>query len=243
MNVPCGLTFLWSRRALRAICVRFGSKADICNAPTQCPLYPQLRLQCGPRNLIFYILYSLSYLIFNQPCQNLPRRFSKAMFLIAFCTPLLSGDRIPSGSAALQKVLVHSPPELCQLRWSQIDLRHGRLHVNRAKGGIESVHPLHGPELRALRPLQGKSRYVFVTEAGTPVTTSWFLRMVQRTGKAAKLPFPVHPHMLRHSTGYKLANDGHDTRSLAHYLGHRNLQSTARYTALAPDRFVKFWQD
>ena len=52
---------------------------------------------------------------------------------------------------------------------------------------------------------------------------------------AAKLPFPVHPHMLRHSTGYKLANDGQDTRSLAHYLGHRNLQSTARYTALAPD--------
>jgi type 1 fimbriae regulatory protein FimE len=91
--------------------------------------------------------------------------------------------------------------ELCQLRWSQIDLRHGRLHVNRAKGGIESVHPLRGPELRALRPLQGASPYVFVTEAGTPATTSWFLRMVQRTGVAAKRPFPVHPHMLCHSTG------------------------------------------
>jgi type 1 fimbriae regulatory protein FimB/type 1 fimbriae regulatory protein FimE len=133
--------------------------------------------------------------------------------------------------------------ELCTLQWSQIDLRHGRMHVNRAKGGQESVHPLHGPELRALRPLQGVSPYVFVTEAGSPVTTAWFLRMVQRTGKAAKLPFPVHPHMLRHSTGYKLANDGHDTRSLAHYLGHRNLQSTARYTALAPDRFRDFWRD
>jgi type 1 fimbriae regulatory protein FimB/type 1 fimbriae regulatory protein FimE len=104
--------------------------------------------------------------------------------------------------------------ELCQLRWTQIDLRHGRLHVNRAKGGQESVHPLHGPELRALRPLQGHSPYVFTTEGGTPVTTAWFLRMVQRTGRAAKMPFPVHPHMLRHSTGYKLANDGHDTRSL-----------------------------
>jgi type 1 fimbriae regulatory protein FimB/type 1 fimbriae regulatory protein FimE len=133
--------------------------------------------------------------------------------------------------------------ELCQLRWSQIDLRHGRLHVNRAKGGQESVHPLHGPELRALRPLQGHSPYVFVTEGGTPVTTAWFLRMIQRTGVAAKMPFAVHPHMLRHSTGYKLANDGHDTRSLAHYLGHRNLQSTARYTALAPDRFAGFWRD
>ena len=108
--------------------------------------------------------------------------------------------------------------ELCQLRWSQIDLRHGRLHVNRAKGGIESVHPLHGPELRALRPLQGAGPYVFVTEAGTPTTTAWFLRMVQRTGRAAKLSFPVHPHILRHSTGYKLANDSADTRSLAHYV-------------------------
>src|SRR6516164_11451129 len=81
--------------------------------------------------------------------------------------------------------------ELCTLQWSQIDLRHGRLHVNRAKGGQESVHPLHGPELRALRPLQGQSPYVFVTEAGTPVTPAWFLRMIQRTGKAAKLPFQV----------------------------------------------------
>jgi len=133
--------------------------------------------------------------------------------------------------------------ELCSLRWSQVDLRNGRLHVNRAKGGIESVHPLHGPELRALRPLQGSSPYVFTTEAGTPVTPAWFLRMIQRTGVAAKLSFPIHPHMLRHSTGYKLANDGQDTRSLAHYLGHRNLQSTARYTALAPDRFAGFWKD
>jgi type 1 fimbriae regulatory protein FimB/type 1 fimbriae regulatory protein FimE len=81
------------------------------------------------------------------------------------------------------------------------------------------------------------------TEAGTPVTPAWFLRMIKRVGVAAKLAFPVHPHMLRHSTGYKLANDGQDTRSLAHYLGHRNLQSTARYTALAPDRFKGFWKD
>jgi len=39
------------------------------------------------------------------------------------------------------------------------------------------------------------------------------------------------------------ARDAAATRSLAHYLGHRNLQSTARYTALAPDRFAKFWKD
>ena len=106
--------------------------------------------------------------------------------------------------------------------------------ANRRAGCVKSA---------PLRPLRGQSPYVFTTEAGTPVTTAWFLRMIQRIGKAAKMPFPVHPHMLRHSTGYKLANDGHDTRSLAHYLGHRNVQSTARYTALAPDRFAGFWRN
>jgi type 1 fimbriae regulatory protein FimB/type 1 fimbriae regulatory protein FimE len=45
--------------------------------------------------------------------------------------------------------------ELCQLRWSQIDLRDGRLHVNRAKGGIESVHPLHGPGVTGAKAFAG----------------------------------------------------------------------------------------
>jgi type 1 fimbriae regulatory protein FimE len=70
-----------------------------------------------------------------------------------------------------------------------------------------------------------------------------FRRMVERVSAAAKMPFPVHPHMLRHSTGYKLANQGVDTRSLQHYLGHRNIQHTVRYTELSPDRFKDFWKD
>jgi type 1 fimbriae regulatory protein FimB/type 1 fimbriae regulatory protein FimE len=78
-------------------------------------------------------------------------------------------------AAAILLAYRHGPraQELCSLRWSQIDLRNGRLHVNRTKGGVESVHPLHGPELRALRPLQQGSPYVFITEAGTPVTPAF----------------------------------------------------------------------
>ncbi len=59
--------------------------------------------------------------------------------------------------------------------------------------------------------------------------------MVKRAGVAAKLGIKAHVHMLRHATGSKLANDGIDTRSLQAYLGHRNIQNTTRYTALAPD--------
>ena len=40
------------------------------------------------------------------------------------------------------------------LRWDDIDFTTGKLHVRRAKGGMASVHPLGGKELRALRRLQ-----------------------------------------------------------------------------------------
>ena len=49
--------------------------------------------------------------------------------------------------------------------------------------------------------------------------------------------------MLRHACGYKLANQGVDTRSLQHYLGHRNITHTVRYSELSPDRFKDFWRD
>ena len=65
-------------------------------------------------------------------------------------------------------------------------------------------------------------------------------RLIQRLGEAAELPFPIHPHMLRHACGFKLANDGHDTRALQH--GHKNIQHTVRYTEMAPDRFKDFWR-
>src|SRR6266567_7281356 len=73
--------------------------------------------------------------------------------------------------------------------------------------------------------------------ATSSTTRAWFLKMVRRTGELAKLPFPVHPHMLRHACGFKLANDGVDTRTLQHFLGHRNIMHTVRYTELHSDRF------
>lgn len=50
-------------------------------------------------------------------------------------------------------------------------------------------------------------------------------------------------HLLRHACGYKLANDGQDTRALQHYLGHKNIQHTVRYTEMAPGGFKDFWKD
>jgi integrase len=136
--------------------------------------------------------------------------------------------------------------ELVALRWDQVELKAGLLHVARLKNGIASTHPIRGPELRALRELRRQypdSPYVFVTERGGPLTPATFRKLVTRAGELARVPFPIHPHMLRHSTGYKLANDGHDTRAIQHYLGHRNITHTVRYTELSPERFKGFWRD
>jgi integrase len=137
--------------------------------------------------------------------------------------------------------------EICELEWSQVEFgRSAALHVRRAKNGKPSVHPIRGDELRmltALRKAFPDSGYVFTTERGTPFTPDAVNRLVKTLGKRAGLSLPVHCHMLRHSCGYKLANDGHDTRSIQDWLGHVSIQHTVVYTQLAPTRFKDFWRD
>jgi integrase len=85
--------------------------------------------------------------------------------------------------------------------------------VRRAKNGLDSTQPLTGRELRALRPLQRKARtrFVFESERGTPMSVRAAQWIIEQDGLDADLPLPVHIHMLRHSCGYKLANDGQPT--------------------------------
>jgi type 1 fimbriae regulatory protein FimB/type 1 fimbriae regulatory protein FimE len=136
--------------------------------------------------------------------------------------------------------------ELVDLRWEQIEFASATVHVRRVKQGTPSTHPLWGDELRALRRLQReqtlRSPFVFTSERGAPFSPAGFARMVERAGRRARLGFPTHPHMLRHACGFTLANQGHDTRALQAYLGHRNIQHTVKYTELAPTRFKDFWR-
>jgi integrase len=134
--------------------------------------------------------------------------------------------------------------EICELQWSDVEFESGTLHLRRAKGGQTGIHPLLGDELRSLRVLkrEANSPFVFVSERGAPFSTSGWAKLIERAGVEAKMPFSLHPHMLRHATGYALANKGVDTRTLQGYLGHRSIQSTVRYTELAPGRFKNIWR-
>jgi integrase len=133
--------------------------------------------------------------------------------------------------------------ELCALRWSQIDFTTARLTVHRAKGSTGSTHPILGDELRELRKIQryqpAGSQFIFMGERG-PVSVAWFQRMIKRVGAECGLPL-VHGHMLRHSTGFSLADKGRDLREIQDFLGHKSIGNTVIYTKLRPGRFDRIW--
>lgn len=136
--------------------------------------------------------------------------------------------------------------EAIALRWDQVDLKQGLLYVSRLKRGTPATHPLRGPELRSLRQLKrtySDAPYLFQSERKAPLSDRTARHIIARAGELAEFPFPVHPHMLRHATGYYLATNGQDTRAIQAYMGHKNIQHTVRYTELAPGRFKDFWQD
>jgi len=133
--------------------------------------------------------------------------------------------------------------ELVRLRWDHVDLKAGTILAKRLKGGVDSVHPLLGDEIRALRKLPKDSPYLFTTERKGPMTDQSARYVIREAGKKAKLPFPTHPHSLRHGTGFYLANKGIDTRRIQQFMGHRSIQSTVVYTQLAPGSFKDMWEE
>jgi integrase len=130
--------------------------------------------------------------------------------------------------------------EAVGMRWDALDLDAGTLQLARAKGGNTSNHTLDRDELRDLRKLRKEVQglYVFETERGGPLSVDALQYICREAGKLAGLGDAVHPHQLRHAAGYALINGGTDVRLVQDFLGHKNIATTAHYTALSPARLA-----
>ena len=140
--------------------------------------------------------------------------------------------------------------EAIALRWDAIVLENGTITIQRLKQRAKtpklSTHRLQPDEVEALKVLQERypeSRYVFPNERGGQLSHDAISRFVRRAGELADIPLPVHPHMLRHSCGYFLAEQGLPTRDIQEYLGHKSITDTVRYTAANPARFDRIRWD
>jgi type 1 fimbriae regulatory protein FimB len=136
--------------------------------------------------------------------------------------------------------------ELIDIRMHEVDLDGGRIFVRRRKGSLSTSQPIEGDEIRAIRAwlrIRGetKSPYLFLGERG-PLTRQAVNYLFKEIGKRAGLGIEVNPHMLRHSTGFYLANKGYDSRLIQDYLGHKDIRHTEIYTRTAAARFEGLWR-
>jgi type 1 fimbriae regulatory protein FimB len=134
--------------------------------------------------------------------------------------------------------------EAVGLRRDEVDLDRARLWVRRLKNGLSVEQPIAGDELRALRRYLATRRdalpWLFLSERGQPLTRQSVNYLITAAAIRAGVA-PVHPHMLRHSCGFALADRGHDLRLIQDYLGHRDPKHTVHYTRIAGSRFEGIW--
>lgn len=139
--------------------------------------------------------------------------------------------------------------ELIDIRLDDVSLESSMLHVHRLKKGKDGSHIIEGDELRAIRAwLKERSAHsfasspqLFLSERG-PMTRQAVNYLFEVIGQKAGLTIKVHPHMLRHSCGYALANKNTATRTIQDYLGHQSIRHTELYTASNPARFRNLWR-
>ena len=130
--------------------------------------------------------------------------------------------------------------EAIALPLKDVKLKQGRVWVERLKGSLSAEHPIPGDELRAIKRYHAsrndKLPWLFLSERGAPLTRHAVNYLIAAAGEKAGLGH-VHPHMLRHSCGYYLADKGTDLRTMQDYLGHRDPKMTTRYTRVSARRF------
>lgn len=135
--------------------------------------------------------------------------------------------------------------EAISLKRSDINLAQSRVWVKRLKNGLSVEQPIDGEELRAIKRYlasrSDKLPWLFISERQQAFTRQSINYLINAAAKRANLA-NVHPHMLRHSCGYYLANKGYELRIIQDYLGHRDPKHTVHYTRIASIRFEGIWE-
>ena len=134
--------------------------------------------------------------------------------------------------------------ELISLQREDINLAESRIWIRRLKTGHSTMHPVEGRELRLWRRYLGSRTdhlpWAFVSGHSQKMERTSFNSIVKLAAQRAGLP-DVHPHTLRHSCGFALANKGVHFRTIMEYLGHKDPGSTVRYTRIAGKQFQGLW--
>jgi type 1 fimbriae regulatory protein FimB len=135
--------------------------------------------------------------------------------------------------------------EAIAIRKEDLDLNQARLWVRRLKNSLSVEHPIAGDELRTIKHYLAtrtdRLPWLFISERGQPLARGAVNYLMSAAGERVGLK-QLHPHMLRHSCGYYLADRGTDLRTIQDYLGHRDPRHTVHYTRVSSRRFEGLWK-
>ena len=127
--------------------------------------------------------------------------------------------------------------EVGLLHRTDIDLKSGRISIQRLKGSLSGVYPLQSDLLKLLRRYirsrEDSSPALFISNRLVPIDRTTLWRLMQKYGSAAMLPpDKMKFHSLRHSIATHLLDAGADVAFVRDWLGHSNIENTMVYAQL-----------
>ena len=152
---------------------------------------------------------------FRRLLQGVDNVQMRAIIILAICTAMRRGE------------LVH-------LRWEDIDMVHGFIHLKNTdeytlKTRKERSVPLNNEAIRALQSIPRISEYVFAGANGNPLKGESVSKMFKRYVRQAGIDERIHFHSLRHTGATWLVQANVPIVYVKEILGHSNVATTMIY--------------
>ncbi len=137
--------------------------------------------------------------------------------------------------------------EATALKWNDLDLQTGKLHVKQGKGKkdrllwigestLEQLQKLRERQAKDAPTAQGKApEYVFSTRDGDQISPRFVQQMVKRYRERCGFNKQVTPHTLRHTFATDLLRETKNIRLVQKALGHASLSTTQIYTHIVDE--------
>jgi integrase/recombinase XerC len=135
--------------------------------------------------------------------------------------------------------------ELCALRWRELDLDEGLVHVT-GKGDKQRVVPVGSHARKALSAWRADTPNaptapVFPGRGNAPISPRAVQKRLREAAMRQGVWKRVHPHLLRHSFASHVLESSGDLRGVQELLGHADIATTQIYTHLDFQHLAKVY--
>ena len=147
------------------------------------------------------------------------------------------GSRVSAGAVATIRLLMLTGcrrNEILTLRWEHVDLNAAEFHLADGKTGARRVH-LSPSAVRVLKTLPRKPGNAWVVPGNKPGRHMTDIDGAWETIRARAGLHDVRIHDIRHSFASRALALGEGLPIIGRLLGHRRVETTARYAHLARD--------